>query len=572
MRFPEITAQQWRAQVDKELAGAPFEKVLVHRTPEGLAVQPLYTERPTAEAVELDALAPPFRLCVRIEGDTRGEVIASELEGGADALWLDRDSARTAVGLVDPARVDLARTFVVVECGAAAPAAVLEELSGAAPAGVPFALDVDPFGALARGRIPSSGSTGLAEARAALGRAVQFAEGRWPDASFATASTLPYHDAGADAADEIAIALSTGAAYLEDLMSTGLSAAAAARHVLLRVAIGRDTFGEMCKLRALRIVWGKVLVASGAAEAPRARIHAVCSSRTMAQRDPWVNMLRVTTQVFAAILGDADLVTPAPFDGALRPASALGRRVARNTALVLREESSLGKVKDPAGGSYYFDSLTDALAREGWKRFQAIEKEGGIERALVSGHLRTRLEASWRGWVDQLVKRKASVLGVSEFANLDEKLPRPAGRAEAPSPSDSALPVHRDAEPFEDLRLRAEALATPPGAILVALGPLAESRARVGFASNFFGAGGIRVGETTRDEAAAIACLCGSDERYAAEAVERARALKAAGCRRVLLAGRPGALEASLREAGVDGFLYAGCDAVALLSELLAVR
>ncbi len=569
MRFPEITAQQWRAQVDKELAGAPFEKVLVHRTPEGLPVQPLYTERPAAEAIDLDALGAPFRLCVRIEGDTRGEVIASELEGGADALWLDRDSARTAVGLVDLARVDFARTFVVAECGAAAPAAVLEELSGGVPAGVSFALDVDPFGALARGRLASSD---LAEARAALGRAVQFAEGRWPDASFATASTLPYHEAGADAADEIAIALSTGAAYLEDLMSTGLSAAGAARHVLLRVATGRDTFGEMCKLRALRIVWGKILVAGGAAEAPRARIHAVCSSRTMAQRDPWVNMLRVTSQIFAAILGGADLVTPTAFDGALQPASALGRRIARNTALVLREESSLGKVKDPAGGSYYFDSLTDALAREGWKRFQAIEKDGGIERALASGYLRTRLEASWRGWVDQLVKRKASVLGVSEFANLDEKLPRPARQAESPSPSNSALPVHRDAESFEDLRLRAEALATAPEALLVALGPLAESRARVGFASNFFGAGGIRVRESTRDEAAAIACLCGSDERYAAEAADRARALKAAGCQRILLAGRPGALEASLREAGVDGFLYVGCDAVALLSELLAVQ
>jgi methylmalonyl-CoA mutase len=565
MRFPQITAVEWRAQVDKELAGAPFEKVLVHRTPEGLPVQPLYTERPAVEALDVDARAAPFRLCVRVEGDTQGERTVSELEGGADALWLDRDSARAALG-----RVDLTRTFVIVECGAQAPAALLEELSGRLPAGAPFALDADPFGALARGRLPSSG---LADARAGLARAARFAEDSWPDAAVATVSTLPYHDAGADAADEIAIALSTGAAYLEDLLAGGLSPAAAARHVLLRVAAGRDTFGELCKLRALRIVWRKVLVASGAEDAPRARIHAVCSSRTMAQRDPWVNMLRVTTQVFSAVLGGADLVTPVAFDGALGAASALGGRIARNTSLVLREESALGKVKDPAAGSYYFDSLTDALAREAWKRFQAIEKDGGIEQALASGHLRTRLESSWRAWADMVAKRKASVLGVSEFANLDEKLPRPAGRAQAAPSSDSALPVHRDAEPFEDLRLRAEALATRPEALLVALGPLPESRPRVGFAGNFFGAGGIRVRETTRDEAASIACLCGSDERYAAEAAPRARALKAAGCRRVLLAGRPGALEASLREAGVDGFLYAGCDAVALLSELLeAIR
>ncbi len=245
MRFPQITALEWRAQVDKELAGAPFEKVLVDRTPEGLLVQPLYTEGPPGEAPDVDATAAPFRLCARVEGDTRGELTAAELEGGADALWLNRDSAPAALR-----RVDLARTFVVVECGAE-PAAALEELSASLPAGAAFALDVDPFGALARGRLAPSG---LAEARAALGHAVRLAGARWPDASLATASTLPYHDAGADAADEIAIALSTGAAYLDDLIGGGLSPAAAARRILLRVAAGRDTFGELCKLRALRIV------------------------------------------------------------------------------------------------------------------------------------------------------------------------------------------------------------------------------------------------------------------------------------------------------------------------------
>jgi methylmalonyl-CoA mutase len=383
------------------------------------------------------------------------------------------------------------------------------------------------------------------------------------------ASTLPYHDAGADAADEIAIALAAGKTYLESLLGGGLSAAAAARQIILRVAVGRDAFGEMCKVRALRIAWRKVLTASGATETASTLIHAVSSSRTMAQRDPWVNMLRVTTQVFAAVLGGADLVTPLAFDGAIEPGSALGRRVARNTALVLREESSLGRVRDPAGGAYYFDTVTDALAREAWKRFQAIEREGGMVDALGSGRLRARLDASWNAWADLVAKRKAPILGVSEFANLDEKLPRPARPAQAPAATGLPLPRRRDAEPFETLRLRADASAIRPEAVLVTLGPLAESRARVGFAANFFGAGGIRVRETTVDERAPLACLCGSDERYAAEAVDRAQALKAVGCRRVLLAGRPGPLESALRDAGVDGFLHVGCDAVALLSELL---
>ena len=194
---------------------------------------------------------------------------------------------------------------------------------------------------------------------------------------------------------------------------------------------------------------------------------------------------------------------------------------------------------------------------------------GGIEEGLTSGRIRARLEATWKERLAEIAKRKAPILGVSEFANPEEKLPRPPSKSGAPADSGTGLPAHRDAEPFEDLRLRVEEAGARPEAVLVTLGPLAESRPRVGFASNFFGAGGMRVRETTKDEAARVVCLCGSDERYAAEAVSRAKALKASGCARVLLAGRPGSLEAPLREAGVDGFLYVGCDAVAVLGELL---
>ncbi len=561
MSFPQVTARDWRAQVDKELAGVPFEKALVHRTAEGLSIQPLYTERPRGDSLLVEAPTAQFRVCVRVDAAAGADTIADELAGGADALWLDSAAADLALA-VD----GIGRAFLVLECGSIPPLAQLERLAARLAPDTAFALGADPFADVAQGRLAPAG---LAGARDALVEAALAAERRWPLASVVTVSTLPYHEAGADAADEIAIAIATGAAYLESLVGGGLSPAAAARQITLRAATGRDTFVEMCKLRALRIAWRKVLVAAGAVDPPRPLLHAVCSSRTLAQRDPWVNMLRTTTQIFAAVLGGADLVTPTAFDEALGPASPLGRRVARNTGLVLREESVLGKVKDAAAGSYYFDSLTDALAREGWKRFQGIEREGGIEDALVSGRLRAKIESSWTTWLGRISTRKEGILGVSEFANLDEKLPRPARDREAPPAGAAALPVHHDAAPFEQLRLRADASPSRPEAILVALGPLAESRARVGFASNLFAAGGIRAREVPRAEAAIIACLCGSDERYAQEAVDQARALKAAGCRRILLAGRPGPLETALREAGVDGFLYAGCDAVALLSELL---
>ncbi|WP_394821260.1 methylmalonyl-CoA mutase family protein [Pendulispora albinea] len=569
MEFQQVALADWRAQVEKELAGRPFDKTLVHEALSGVDIAPLYTEAP--QGVGRWQRAEPFRICMRHEPGASRDALVADRAGGADAFWLglgELDALlRTGggAGIADGA-------FFVLDAEDAPP----EGFAAKA-----FALNVDPLARRARGGSPSGDA---AQALSALGRTARKVEERFPGASAVMISTLPYHDAGADAADELAFALSTGVSYLEALRDAGLSADAAARQIALQVAVGRDTFLELCKVRALRICWAKLLVAAGGRDvaeatgandakgAARTNVHAVCSSRTLTVRDPWVNLLRITTQVFAAVLGGADWVTPQAFDRALGAPSAQAHRIARNTGLVLREESFLGKVMDPAGGSYYLDTLTDALAREGWKRFRALEQEGGIVSALESGRLAARLEAAWRSRLSAIASRKTPILGVSEFANLDEELPRSApAAATASAKAGGALPAHRDAEPFETLRAHAEAQTSAPEALLATLGPLPESRARVGFAAGFFAAGGIRTRESTADEEAVVACICGSDERYATEAAARARALKAAGCQRVLLAGRPGALEATLREAGVDGFIFVGCDVIATLSELFQV-
>lgn len=542
--FPPVTLDDWRALVDKELAGVPFEKALVYQALEGVRVAPLYADRP-ATSPWREPSARPFRICMRHGEPTDEAALREDVASGADALWVP-------LGEV-PA--DL-RTFYVLDPGAL-PASTA---ASRAPPQEGFVLGVDPLATCALELAPVEA---LKDELAALTAVVRAVGTRGIPL---VVSTLPYHDAGADPADELACALSAGACYLRAL--EGLSPEQGAAALSLRVAVGRDTFLELCKLRALRTCWAKLLAAAGAADAPRALVHAVCSSRTMTARDPWVNMLRVTTQTFAAVLGGADLVTPLAFDEALGPASALGRRVARNTGLVLREESALGQVADPAGGAYAFETLTDALAREAWRRFQALEREGGLAAALASGALATRLAAAAQARTEQVSRRKLPVLGVSDFANLDEVLPRPAPTQDAPAPRRFAL--RRDAWPLEALRARAEALSLPD-VLLVTLGEFAESRPRAGFAAGFFAAGGLRTRETTGDERAAVVCLCGTDERYAAEAPARARALKALGCGRVLLAGRPGALEASLRESGVDGFIFLGADVVATLTPLLEV-
>ncbi len=571
-----VTPADWRALVDRELAGASFDKVLVHEAFPGVTVAPLYVEGPAPDPAVRHERADTFRICMRHAAGAAVDAVLDDAVNGADVVWVPLGMALSGT----LGREELAGTAFLLEAEEVPSPEMAARIVDAHARGR-VAFGVDPIAWRAEGRAPLSSLDADLRALARLAASAKDAGRRGPSV---TVSTLPYHDAGADAAEEIALALSIGARYVETLLDAGLSPDAAGEAIGLRTTAGRDTFLEVCKLRALRLCWARVLSAFGAAAAP-AQVHAVSSSPALTIRDPWVNMLRVTTQVFAAVVGGADLVTPAAFDQAFGVPSAMGRRVARNTGLVLREESALGKVSDPAGGAYAFETLTDAIAREAWSRFRRLSKEGGAVAAIESGRLAAGLEAAWHARFRRIATRALPVLGVSAFANLDEQLPRDvppaegaaAGLADASAPDGSsaatsaALPAHRDAASFEALRLRADAMHPAPEVLLIALGTFAESRARVAFSTSLFAAGGLRTRETETDEAAPIACLCGTDERYGEEAADRARALKAIGVQRVLVAGRPRAAEAALREAGVDGFVFAGCDAVQVLSELMDV-
>ncbi|MGE3858581.1 MAG: methylmalonyl-CoA mutase family protein [Nitrososphaeraceae archaeon] len=556
-----MSKEKWRALVDKDLAGASFDKLL-HRTPEGITIEPLYTERPTGSQSSpsiyvqgTNAQTPAIGLCIRVEGDR--SVAVEELNGGATVLWIDVGND----GALDAAAV--AHADLVVDIAKSTPSEAIEWLAQRA-VDERIWIGIDPITATARGLVPVDT---LVAQLAQLPALVTNACERLPNTRPLCVSTMTLHGAGADAADELALCLSAGVAYLRALVAAELPITEAARTLWLQLPVSGDTFGEMCKLRAVRVLWHKVLAAAGAPDEPPPPIHAVASARTQAQRDPWVNMLRVTTEMFAAIIGGAQIVTPRPFDDQLAVASALGRRVARNTVLVLRDESHLGRVVDAADGSFYIETRTDALAREAWKRFTAIEKDGGITALVGSGTLRARLDAAWAKRAALLAKRKEPVLGVSEFAHIGEKLPADPASVR-PGPVAPALVEHRDAETFEALRARIE--VSPRDVMLLALGPSAEHRGRTGYSAGLFGTVGIRTREATAPERADVAVICGSDQRYATEAAEAARALKSAGVNKVMLAGNPGPLEDELRAAGVDAFVFVGCDVLATLEELLS--
>jgi methylmalonyl-CoA mutase len=286
----------------------------------------------------------------------------------------------------------------------------------------------------------------------------------------------------------------------------------------------------------------------------------------MTRRDPWVNMLRTTVATLAAGAGGADSVTVLPFDHALGLPDAFARRIARNTSTILIEESHLSRVIDPAGGSWYVERLTDELAQAGWEFFRRIERAGGQAAALRSGDLERELAETWRERSQRLAKRREPITGVSEFPHLAEK---PVVRESAPETRSGGLPRVRRDEAYEALRARSDAHLAATGArprvFLVPIGPAAAHTARLTFASNLFQAGGVEpVTEGSfEDSGATEVCLCSSDALYEEQAETVAAELRAAGASHVFLAGRPG------QYSGVDSYVFAGCDAVAVLSATL---
>jgi methylmalonyl-CoA mutase len=289
------------------------------------------------------------------------------------------------------------------------------------------------------------------------------------------------------------------------------------------------------------------------------------------RRDPWVNMLRTTVACFAAGVGGADVVTVQPFDAALGLPDAFSRRIARNTQNLLVEEGSLARVLDPAGGSWYVESLTEDLAQAAWAWFTEIERAGGLAAALDSGLVGERIGRAWESRAARLATRADAITGVSEFPNLAETLPQ--RRPAADRRPTGGLPRVRAAQAFEELRdaadRAADAAPTRPAVYLATIGPVARHTARASFAANLFQAGGLATpagdgASGLADAGTAVACICGTDDDYATRAADLARELRDAGATSVWLAGRP-----DLAVDGVDGYVYAGCDALQTLHTVL---
>ena len=596
--FPLADEEQWRKRVDGVLKGGAFEK-LISRSDDSIAIQPIYQRRvgPRAPRPSGD-----WRVLARVDHPDAALANAQALDdltNGADGLAVIFAGAGGAYGYGladhDAASLDALFSDVRLDVGmglecdlgpraeeqALAIAALVERRGADLPA-LDLSFGLDPLGALARSGHARENWPQTAQN---LGRFVAALKARGFKGPLVAADARAVHAAGGSQAQELAFALSAGVGYLRALDEAGFGLEAARAAIAFRLAADADEFLSLAKFRALRLLWARVAEACGLSPRP-ARIHGETAWRMMSVRDPWVNVLRGAMAAFSAGLGGADGVSVLPFTQAIGLPDAFARRLARNSQLVLLEESHLGFVADPAAGAGAFEALTQALCEKAWRLFQTVEAQGGLYGALERGDFQSEVAKVAEARRRDVARRKTPLTGVSDFADLGEAkvetlaAARPRFVYEGERHA-APLAPERLAEPFEALREASDAALARdgrrPAIFLANLGAIAAFGARASFAKSLFEAGGVETlgndGFANASEAAAafaasgakLACLCSSDETYAAMAEETAHALKSAGARKLFLAGRPGEREAALKGAGVDGFVFVGCDALAAL-------
>jgi methylmalonyl-CoA mutase len=395
-----------------------------------------------------------------------------------------------------------------------------------------------------------------------------------------------FHNLGANATWELAGSVAAAVAYLRVLTETGLSVAKALTQISFRLAADDDQFMTIAKMRVLRQLWARVADVVGEPDSGAAVVHAETSLPMMTQRDPWVNMLRTTVAAFGAGVGGADTVLVFPFDVAIPGgfpgmATSFARRMARNVQLLLLEESHVGRILDPAGGSWFVEHLTEQLAQQAWQHFQEIEKHGGFvdAREYIAGQIGK--VAAQRA--DDIAHRKTAITGVNEYPNLGEPALPQNDSLHSPL---AAGNLARYAAAFEALRDRSDAYlertGVRPQALLLPLGPLAEHNIRTTFAANLLASGGIEAvnpGTIDADGVATavtdagsppVAVICGTDSRYGTEAAAIVEAARNAGISHICLAGPRKAVAETDPEQQPDEFLTMKINAVETLSSLLS--
>lgn len=643
--FPVPSYEEWKEEVEKSLKGKSIEK-LHSMTYEQLQLKPIYTRR-DLQPLELEQY-PGFPSYVRgtepngyigkpwtvsqelfaASPNEWNEIAKHDLARGQTEIHLVLDRLGFSVTSLHDVEtmfsgISLQNYSIRVDAGACSLPFLALFATYLQKQQIPIdtlrgTIGMDPLAALAeKGELSISLST-LYDVMADV---TKWAEEHMPRIKTIIVHGEPYHNGGANAVQELAFAFATAVEYMSECLERGLMIDEAAERISFSFAIGSNFFMEIAKLRAARLIWSRIVQAFGGNEqSQKIALHARTSHFTKTVYDPYVNMLRATAEAFAAVVGGVSSLHVSPFDEAIQPADEFSRRIARNTQLILLEEAHVGKVIDPAGGSYYVETLTVQVAEEAWKLFQQIEAKGGMTKALEEGFVQAEVEKVAKLREQNVKMRKEKIVGTNFYANLAEPPVQQRSASEQPldevhgnevnvtfsgtswmqtavsfaqrrataqdinaalataGPSIAIQPIRqwRLAEPFEQLRKAAEhhleKSGKRPTVHLINLGAIPNHKARADFITGFFEAGGFAVvkndGYMSNEEAVkgALAAggthyiVCGTDESYINTVPALAAELKKANPQlKLYVAGKQAPdIENTFVQAGIDGFIHIG--------------
>lgn len=587
-QFPPVSTEEWRAKVDVDLKGVPFEKKLVWRTNEGFNVQPMYRAEDIADLKTTDSLPGEFPYVrgtkTNNEWLTRQEILDTDavaanktaldvLTKGVNSLGfkVTDPSEATIATLLEG--IDLEKVEINLAC-CPSKAQVLAEalvayLDKAGKKEVfKGSIDYNPLRRALR-----HGSEIPADIAAQAKKLVETVK-EVPALRVLAVDSIMLNDAGAYITQELGYALSWGAQWMTALTEAGLTADEVANRIKFNMGISSNYFMELAKFRSARMLWAEIvkLYKPESCDSAKMHTHAVTSRFNMTIYDAHVNLLRSQTEAMSAALAGVDSITSTPFDVTYKQPDDFSERIARNQQFLLKEESHLDKVVDPAGGSYYVETLTVSIANEAWKLFLDVEDKGGFFKLVNEGEVQKAVAETSAKRHDAMARRKEILLGTNQYPNFNEmaagKIEKKegcsCGCAENGNPA-NALPSTRMASDFEALRLATEHASNRPKVFMLTIGNLAMRLARAQFSSNFFGCAGYEIIDNigfetieegvkaAKEKKADVIVLCSSDDEYATLAPEAYKAIN--GEAEFVVAGAPACTE-ELKAQGITNFIH----------------
>ena len=585
--FPPVPTEKWEEVITADLKGADYERKLVWKTGEGFNVRPYYRAENLEGIKFLGSQAGEFPYVRGTHAHNRWRVHQTVsvvcpkeanaealkiLNAGVDSLGFCIASADFSAADLDMLLKDICIPAVEITFCGEKMANVAElvlakvEKEGIAKEDVRIAFCIDP---LVKG-LSSKGDFCSPNGEKCIARIVELIHKtkEYKHVRIVTVAGQTFGNSGSTIVEELAFTLSAGHDYLVRLTDAGLDVDAAARKLRFSFSVSSNYFMEIAKFRAARMLWANIVKGYGPAKncACKMQIHAETSRWNQTVYDPYVNMLRGTTEAMSATIAGVHSLEVMPFDASFENPTEFSKRIARNVELLLKNESHFDQVVDPAGGSYYVENLTQSIAAEAWKLFLEIEEKGGYTEAYKAGLIVERIKASAAAKDKNIATRRQTLLGANQYPNFTEVAGKEitAESVTRKQAEGNVLVPYRGAMAFEEMRLQVDRSGKEPKAFMLTCGNLGMARARSQFSCNFFACAGIKVIDNTYfksieegvkaalESKAQIVVVCASDDDYAETAPKIKELL--GGKAILVVAGAP-ACAPELEAQGITNFI-----------------